>query len=307
MKQKKEKKDSYQVITDKVIELLEKGIIPWKKPWRIGCDDPRNFITKKSYQGINALLLHSLPYDCNFFATYKQIKEKGGKVKKGEHGFPVIFWKIIVKDKLDKDGKVELDENGNVKKNRIYLLRYYTVFNLEQQEGIEIPKREVVELNFNPIKKAESIIRGYKGKPKIECKVQRACYYPSTDKINMPKKETFDSVPEYYSVLFHESVHSTGHKKRLNRDEVNGFHFFGDDNYSKEELVAEFGATFLCAEANIKCESTLKNSVAYLQSWISKLQNDKKFLISASARAQKAVRYILGKKDDVIENNGEEK
>jgi antirestriction protein ArdC len=291
----KEKKfDLYEHVTNLIITELQKGNIPWRKPWAGGADAPKNFISKKAYRGLNIFLLTMRGYACPYWVTYKQAKDKGGQVKKGEHGAKVIFWKMLKKDEKDSNGNQVYDDKGNKKEKNIPLLRYYTLFNLEQCEGIDWEKPEKPLNDFSPIESAEKIVKGFKDIPEIRFNEQRAYYAPLCDYINMPKKESFTSNGEYYSTLFHELAHSTGHKNRLNRSEVMDNNFFGSHDYSQEELTAEMAACFLNAHCGILNPPVLENNGAYIKSWIKKLSDDKKALVYASARAQKASDYILG-------------
>lgn len=296
----------YDMVTEKVVVEIEKaikaiengeiGIAPWKRPW-FQNGIPQNLITKKPYRGMNVFLLSLMGYSSPYFVTFNQAKKLGGKVKTGEKGMPVIFWKWIVVDK-DNDGN-KLD-----KPKSIPFLRYYTVFNVSQCEGFEdkIPQAKIRE--FNPIQDAERIIEAMPNKPMIKHDEDRAYYSPKLDFVNMPKHELFDSDTEYYSVCFHELIHSTGHQSRLNRKEITEMDGFGSHAYSVEELVAEMGAVFLCNEVGI--ESTFENSLAYLKSWLATFKNDTKMLIMASGRAQKATDYILNVKYSTNDNDNDE-
>lgn len=279
----------HQIITDRIIEQLEEGNIPWRKPWGGAEVEPKNLISNKEYSGINFFLLSMLNLKSPYFLTYKQAKACGGNVKKGEKGFPIIYFSVK---------KKEVNAAGETTKNSFAFMKYYTVFNLEQCEGINpdkipfIPEDE--KLEFNPITQAELIANGYIGAPEIEFKKNQACYYPILDKINMPEKENFHSNEEFYSTLFHEMVHSTGHKKRLCRPEIVESNYFGSSDYSKEELVAELGAAFLCSRAGI--DNTIENSAAYVKSWLKRLRSkdNVKWIVEAGSKAQKAVNYIYG-------------
>lgn len=177
----------------------------------------------------------------------------------------------------------------------IPMLRYYRVFKVgEQTEGIE-PKQEKVEFEHDPIEKAEEIKKNYKNSPKYTSDSGSAYYHPTMDIVNVPPLKEFKTPEGYYSTLFHEMVHSTGHKDRLNRKELTKKASFGSSTYSKEELTAELGASMLCGETGIINE-TIDNSASYVQSWLNALRNDKTLIISASQKAQKAVDYILGNK-----------
>lgn len=273
--------DVYTIVSDRIIELLEKGVIPWQQPWsQAGL--PKNLISKHQYRGINVWLLASLSYSQNFFLTFNQIKEMGGSIKRGEKSCPVIFWKWL-----------ERDNKQTGEKERIPFLRYYNVFNISQIEGI--PKEKlppVIERNNEPIRSCEEIIAQMPKRPEIRHKEHQAFYNKADDYVNMPKSGTFINSDSYYSTLFHELVHSTGHKERLNRRELMESKGFGSQDYSVEELTAEMGASYLKSHAGIPIEN-LENNAAYIQHWLERLKKDKKFIVYASARAQQAVDYIL--------------
>ena len=279
-----DKKSVYAIVTENVINLLKKGVVPWRKPWKCnGQGSPKNLNSKKEYRGINVWLLAYQGYASPYWLTFKQAKEKGGSVKKGEKGTIIVFWKPT--KYTNKSG----EEQSSM------ILRYYRVWNLEQCENVKDPDadkpKEVVK-EFNPIERADDIIMGFTDKPPVRQGGDRACYYPDLDKISMPEKEQFNTEHNYYSTLFHEFVHSTGHEDRVGRGIKN---YFGDKEYSKEELVAEMGATFLCALSGIEGD-TQDISASYIAGWLEKLKSDDKFVIQASAQAQKAVDYMLGKK-----------
>lgn len=291
-----EKSSVYDIITERIIAILERGEIPWSKPWSGAANiPPTNFKSRKAYRGANIWLLSCVPYSCPYWLSYKQAQEMGGTVKKGEKGYPVIFWTFL--DKRDAQGKVIIDANGKPAKQP--LLRYYTVFNLEQCDGIKWEKPESNGATFNPIETAESIVQAFVGAPEIRHGADAAYYVPAFDRVFMPNKEAFVGVQEYYSTLFHELIHSTGHSKRLNRkgvsESLEANHNFGSADYSKEELVAEMGAAYLCGQAGI-LNRTIANSAAYVQNWIKVLKGDSKLIVTAAAQAQKAADHILGTK-----------
>jgi antirestriction protein ArdC len=277
----------YGIITDKIIKSLEAGVIPWRKPWAGSSYEPKNLISQKTYTGINFFLLSMASYSSPFFITYKQAKDLGGNVKKGEKGWQIIFAKHVNEKK---------DNAGNTEKNGYSMMRYYAVFNIDQCENIDEEKipalQDLEKLKFNPIEQAEKIVKGYIAGPQIESVEQRACYRPRLDTVNMPKKESFESVESYYTTLFHELTHSTGAAKRLDREGITDPIKFGSHKYSKEELIAELGAAFLCSKAGI--DNTLKNSTSYIASWLEKLKSkdNAKWIIEAGSKAQKAVNYI---------------
>ena len=279
-----------EVVTERILEQLKKGVVAWRKPWKGGgIKLPVNLKSMKTYRGINVFLLLSCGFGSRYWMSFKQCSEAKGKVKAGSKGCPVIFWNWVERMETDK-------ESGEKKLKRIPFLRYYTVFNLDQIEGVKDPdaSEKIAGPEFNPVAEAEKIVAGYKDAPKIEYAEQRAYYAPLEDRVNMPMKESFEKGAEYYSTLFHELAHSTGHESRLDREGVGKPHFFGDEIYSKEELIAEFGAAFLCGMAGIE-NQTIENSASYIEHWSAEFKKDPELLISSAAKAQKAVDYILGK------------
>jgi len=279
------KLDVYDIVTERMIALLEQGVCPWNKPWKSG-SIPSNFVSKKPYRGINVFLLAFTGFDCPYFVSFKQATELGGTVKKGSKGFPVVFWNWFPK----RENGAPVFKNG--KPEMIPFLRYYTVFNLEQCEGIKWEKPE--RKDFNPIETAESYVNGMKNAPTLTHGGSRACYSPALDCVRMPAKEAFTTPEAYYATLFHELTHATGHEKRLARKGIMEIDHFGSEQYSREELVAEMGSAFLCAMSGI-LPSVEKNSAAYLANWLGVLKGDKKLVVTAAGQAQKAVDYITGK------------
>jgi antirestriction protein ArdC len=274
-------RDVYTIVTNRIIELLEKGVIPWRQPWT-DAGLPKNMVSGKHYRGINVWLLNSLNYPQNNFLSFRQIKELGGSVKKGERSQEVVFWKWIEK---------ENPETGEIDKKPF--LRYHRVFNISQCEGI--PKEKIPqepERNISPLESCEKIIAQMPKCPEIRNYEQKAYYNRFQDLINMPRMETFSKTEEYYGTLFHELIHSSGHADRLNRKELLESKGFGTRDYAIEELTAEMGASYLKSHAGIPIEE-LNNNAAYISGWLERLKDDKKFIIHASAQAQKATDYIL--------------
>lgn len=278
-------KKVYEIITDRIVKSLEEGKIPWVRPW-INNECPKNLISGKEYRGINTLLLGCQGFETPIFLTFKQCSQLGGNIKKGEHGTPIVYWNWIKSKDMSEDGEIE---------KAIPFLRYYVVFNLEQTEGLNI-KYDRKEFEFKPIEQAEKIINDFLACPEIKHTQQRAFYSPNLDFINMPKQNSFPKPENYYSVLFHELSHATGHESRLNRKTLTDLCPFGSTNYSKEELIAEISACFLCA--NIGVENDIDNSKAYIQGWVKKFKDKPKMIITASAQAEKATNFILGKKTE---------
>jgi len=287
--------DAYQAITDRIIAKLEEGTIPWKKPWRGGSTAwPVNLKTKKRYNGVNVLLLGlCADFSSPYWATFRQVKQLGGHVKKGSKGTQIVYWNWTSKE-IEVDGK---DGTETVEKKYPFL-KVYTVFNADQCAGLEkhLPKvEEKDKLEFNPIEECEKIVGGFKTKPEIIFGADGAFYRPINDTVHLPNKDRFESEEEFYSTEFHELVHSTGHKSRLDRKGIVECNSFGSENYSEEELVAEFGAAFLCGAGGIE-PKVEDNSAAYIRGWLKRLRNDKKLAVYAAAQAGKAADYILGKK-----------
>lgn len=280
----KEKISVYDIVTEQIVGMLDQGIIPWKQMWRTGV--PQNLITKRPYEGINAMMLAITAdmrgYSTPYWLTLKQCNDKGGKIRKGERSTIVTFWKKTVKDEKKKP------EGDNV----FFLLRYYRVFNLDQCDGITAPDGGV-NTPIDQIAACEKIVEGYKDAPPIKWEGDRACYSPKADTVYMPPRNRFHSPEGVYSALFHELGHSTGHKKRLEREGITDDARFGSDLYSKEELIAEFCAAFLCGITGIM-PSTVENHASYIQGWSSKFKEDKRLIMTAAGKAQKAANWILG-------------
>jgi len=279
----------YQIITERVVKLLEAGVIPWKKPWDSTLGAPRNFATKKLYRGINVFLLSNHSFKSPYWMTFLQIAGMGGSVKAGAKATPVIFWKLLKQGAAATS--VNADGDEQVGGDTIPLLRYYNVFNVEQTNGITVPE-EPTRI-FNPIEECEQIVSAMPNRPTIQHNGNKAFYSPPKDFVNMPAQEAFNSPEEYYCALFHELTHSTGHESRLKRSGITDCHHFGETDYSKEELVAEIGAAFLCGTAGIE-NRTIDNSAAYIASWLKCLENDNKLVVHAAAQAQRATDFILG-------------
>lgn len=282
--------DIYALVTNRIIELLEQGTIPWRMPWTER-GIPRNLISKRPYRGINTLLLNSLDFEHNLFLTWKQIKTVGGSVLKGEKGHFIVFNKMIEKT---------IEEQGTPKIDRQFFLRYYKVFNIVQCKDLPIEFMPKENEAFGQIATCDMIVEDMQNRPPILVKGKEAFYSPKEDIINMPPIKSFGNAESYYSVLFHELVHSTGHESRLNRKEITEKIVYGSEQYSLEELTAEIGACFLKSYSALPIEDLSQNA-AYIQNWLQILKNDKRFILKASSRAQKAVEYILNIKSEVEE------
>lgn len=270
--------DVYQSVTDRIIASLEEGTVPWAKPWVGG--GPRNVENGRPYSGINVFLLTLAPYGDPRWGTYKAIKRAGGQVRRGETSTQIVLLKRVNKRRSDSATEGDEESGGSY-----FLFRYYSVFNAEQADGL--PPPEDLVYDHEPIERAEQIALGYIG-PTVTFGGDRAFYSATTDMVRVPMLDQFRSAEAYYSTLYHELVHSTGHESRLDRLESTGF---GTGPYAKEELVAEMGAAMLCGMAGIE---NMDQSAAYVANWLEPLRNDKKFVVSAAGQAQKAADLILG-------------
>lgn len=275
------KNNVYQMITNRILEQLEKGVIPWRKDWR---DAAVSHATGKGYRGINALILDR-PGE---YATFAQIKKEGGSVKKGAHGYPVVYYSMIT----------ITDDDGDDKKIP-WPTKYYTVFHLDDCEGVDSNQQQENK-TIATDDDAEAVIADYLSRSGVRMEhvaQNRAFYQPSTDSVTLPLREQFDTSGGYYDTVFHELTHSTGHKKRLNRPGVTDkTAAFGGKIYSKEELVAEIGSAMVYSQLGMGTPEQLDNSTAYVQSWLQVLENDPRMVVSAANQAQRAADFILDKK-----------
>jgi len=297
--------DIYQAVTDRILELLNQGTVPWRQPFKRGSGGesgmPKNLISDKEYRGINVFLLAVTAmlesYDSPYWLTFKQAKERNAHVRKGEKGSLVIFWKqYATTNKMTGDPV------------KVPVMRHYTLFNTSQCEGLELPaapeakvEPDTQETPFEPIVEAMAIVDGYKDAPRIEHQSGRAFYRSSEDLVSLPEPREFVDRESYYATLFHELVHSTGHSKRLDRGIDTKLAPFGSSDYSKEELVAEMGAAFLAAASGIS-PPTIEQSAAYIESWIKKLKGNKKLVVQAAGAGQKAADWVLGGHFDTQED-----
>ena len=273
--------DIYAEITARIIDQMENGIIPWQKPW-VANGKAISHATGKAYSLLNQMLL-GRPGE---YLTFKQCQEAGGRVRKGEKSSMVVFWKWI---------EQEDEETGE--KKEVPFLRYYNVFHIDQCEGISA--KHTQETTFpdgaDTLATAQDIIYDYlsrEGVKMTHTEGDHAFYRPATDEVVLPIRKQFISTAEYYSTVFHELAHSTGHPSRLNR--LTKPSFFGTEDYSKEELVAEIGASALVNYVGLETTNSLRNNTAYIQNWLTVLKGDKRFIVSASGKAEKAVNLILG-------------
>ena len=288
---KKESFDIYKMVTDRVIEQLENGVIPWRKPWT-GAGPAYNRVSGRYYSLANQLLLP----ERGEWATFKQWQEAGGHVRKGEKSSICIFWKMF--EKRNKDA------GENEKPEYLPVLRYYRVFHISQVDGVEAKKAEGEPHRIKGIELlhdsgADAIINGYLDRTGVKMTEKlgsRAFYSPASDSVTVPEKAQFANQNEWYSTVFHELTHSTGHSDRLNRLKNTKF---GSPEYSKEELTAEIGAAALMNLCELEQPETFTNTAAYIDSWLTVLREDKKAIISAASRAEKAMNFILNRTEEV--------
>lgn len=275
----------YDAVTSAILKALEQGVVPWRKPWSSSHPLPVNAITNRPYRGVNVLLLGITPYLDHRWLTVKQANDLGGSIRKGERGSMAIFWKLWEADDQEEGQAVR----------RVPILRYYTVFNVEQCEGLGLAEPYQPPDLEEPVRfeRAELLVRGMPDPPVIEEKGRSACYKPADDLVQVPPRRTFDTVDHFYSTLFHELAHATGHEKRLKRKGVQGPIQFGSEDYSQEELVAELASAFCCATVGLD-NSLTTDSASYIQGWLEVLKQDPKAVVIAAAQAQKAADLIKG-------------
>ena len=282
----------YEVITTRILALLEQGTVPWHRPWDSATGLPRNLFSQRAYRGMNVWLLTAMGYASPFWATFQQVTAAGGSVRKGARGVPVVFWKVYTK---------EDQETGDEEKR--FVLRQYTVFNAAQLDGVAIPAITVLAHRFTPIERCAHLVDAMPQRPVILHGHQRAFYTPATDTLHLPSPTCFQSPEAYYATVFHELVHSVGHRARLNRPTLTDPCLFGSPTYAKEELVAELGAAYLCGVCGI-ANATIDASAAYLQSWMAVLRHDPTMLVHAAAQAQRAADYIQNLQPDTGAEEG---
>ena len=281
--------DIFAAVTDRIIDALEKGTVPWKKPWAGTGNSCISYSTGRQYSLLNCILLGM---QAGEYITFNQCVQAGGHVKKGEKSRLVVFWKPLEKENPDT-GEMETH----------FILRYYNVFHLDQTEGVQPRWRASMITepgkDLKPDEKAEKVIRDYIDRSGVKLTIQKsdkAFYRPSDDLVVVPQLSQYSEQAEYYSTLLHELTHSTGHPLRLNR--LKDVAAFGSHDYSREELVAEMGSAFLLNHVGLETPSTFSNSAAYIHGWLHALKNDKRLIVTAAGAAEKAVKLILGKGDD---------
>ena len=284
--------DIYAMVTQRILDELEKGTVPWKKGWCGGSSACISHKTGKPYSLLNHILLGGRTGE---YVTLKQCNDEGGTGKAGEKSSVIVFWKI--EEEIDQD-------TGEITKKPF--LRYYRVFHIDQCEGISPRFDKQPENNsLQPDDRADELIAQYVRRSGVRFHCERsgrAFYSPATDTITVPLLQQFVNTPEFYSTALHESVHSTGHPSRLNR--LTDIAAFGGEEYSKEELVAELGSSFLMNYLGIETPASFQNNAAYIAGWLKSLKDDKRMIVSAAGKAEKAVRYILG--EQIEEENDDD-
>jgi len=286
-------KDIYQEVTDAVIEQMEKGNLVWRCGWnRSGF--PSNVTTGINYRGWNVFWLnfHTMikGYGTPQYLTFKQALDLGGNIRKGEKGVKIVYWATIQLEQREDKQELNEDDDPSIRKRMVP--KVYTVFNIAQTEGITFNKTGPTSSQvIDKIKACEELVSNMPEPPEINRRGQYPVYYPIQDEVAIQDIIFFESAEEYYSALFHELAHSTGHSRRLNRKEITESTGYGSDPYSREELTAELTSAYLCAITGIG-QQTIANSAAYLKGWLKALKNDKTLLITAAGQAQKAADYI---------------
>jgi len=288
--------DLFQIITDRIVAELEQGVIPWQKPWS-GVQGAISHTTGKRYSLLNQMLLGCRSGE---FVTFKEAQREGGHIKKGEKASMIVFWKFMESAKRDDNGNVVHGADGKPIMESVPFLRYYNVFHINQCEGLQprFAENPTSGEHLSPDEAAERIVESYMQRSGVRLTIQhsdRAFYNPGADSVTVPELAQYTSVSEYYSTLFHELTHSTGHESRLNR--LSKEASFGSELYSKEELIAELGAAFLVNHVGLETDDSFLNSAGYIQSWLKALKDDKRLIVSAAGKADKAVAMILNTND----------
>ena len=271
------KTDIYDIVTNRIIEKLENGCIPWVKPWETENTLDKNIKTGNAYNGINRIILGMSGYQSNVWGSFKQWKDLGANVKLHEKGTAIVFYKPVSGVKVTSEG----DE---IIYNSVFTTSY--IFNAEQVEGIEIKPRNIEDKPFLNNVDIDNMVLNTGAN--IRHSGNSAYYRPSEDYINMPVKSDFNDEAGYYATLLHELTHWSGAKHRLDRTKGKRF---GDTQYAFEELIAELGSAFLCEKYAVKGDIRHEG---YIQSWLQALKNDNKMIFKASAYAQKSTDYIVG-------------
>jgi antirestriction protein ArdC len=272
----------YHIVLEKIVNKLKEGTIPWRQPWRSGT--PKNYATGRAYSGLNVILLGMLDYASPWFLTWNQLRKLDAFPRRGCNSNLVVFYKP--EEFWDEEKDPDTGRTKKVLKTK-YILRFYNVYNIEDTT-LPVPEKD----KFNQLERCEEIITNIPDKPPVQHEYSQAYYNRKLDLINMPHKELFHKTEGYYATLFHELIHSTGHKSRLDRQTLYQSHAFGDEIYTQEELIAELGSSFLCAHAGISNE-TLEYSASYIDGWLNAINSNPRLLFDCSKRAKEAAAYIV--------------
>jgi antirestriction protein ArdC len=289
----------HRMVTDRMIAALERGTVPWHKPWHAADGRPTSMTTAQPYRGVNVFLLGLTAaeegYRSRYWGTYRQIDLLGGQVRKGEHSTPVVFWKRT--EVADRDR-----QTGEVAVRQAPVLRYYRVFNAAQADHLPPQWFYPTLEQDTKIRAPQTVLDGYlaRGPAMRHVAGDRAAYHPGADTIRLPLRSQFQSAEHYYATAFHEAAHSTGHPSRLNRPGIAAFDHFGSDRYAREELIAEMASSILCAETGIDGPDLFDNSAAYIAGWLSTLNHDRTLVIAAAAQAQRTCDLIRQAEHEAI-------
>lgn len=284
----------YEIVTQKILEKIQEAaasgkVLPWQKPWT-PANTPTNYVSGRPYRGVNLMLL-----DGGEYLTWSQLcdlqkHDPALRLRKGSKSHMVVYFsfKESTKDVVTASGAIEQKEV------RIPFLRYYKVFSSADVEGLK-PHPKQAKREHQPIEEAERVMERYITREGLRVRYLRgdkACYSPVSDEVTLPPREYFEDINEFYSTAFHELGHSTGAASRLGR--LKPFVCWGDENYGKEELVAELTSAMVCGHCGIDASSTIHNSAAYVHNWMDAIRGDVTMVVSASSKAQRAADFILG-------------
>jgi antirestriction protein ArdC len=293
----------HRMVTERMIAALERGTVPWRKPWQAAAGRPRSMSTGQPYRGVNVFLLALTAaeegYGSPFWGTYRQIGALGGQVRRGERSTLAVFWKQAQFEQRDL-------QSGEITVKQLPVLRYYRVFNAAQAE--HLPERFYPAAgDHSEISQPQAVLDGYlsRGPKLVHVAGDRASYHPATDTIRLPRRSQFGTPEDYYATAFHEAGHSTGHPSRLNRPGIAAFDHFGSDKYAREELVAQMTASILCVETAIDSPAMFENSASYIGGWLSAVNRDHKLVVTAAAQAQKACNLITQAEREATRDAGD--
>ena len=293
--------DYHKEFAGKLKEQIEAGVAPWQKPWKPGESRlPKNIQTDKPYRGGNSVYLSvtqtAQGYSDNRWATYKQISEMGGQVRKGEKSTHVLFYKFDDEKKKaqEQPGTPTTEGQAEKQQTRPPMVRCYAVFNVEQADGLKLERKaddRTAEPEWKAHQTAERVIKE-SGVHVAHVRGDRAFYNIQTDKVTLPEREQFATANGYYQTALHELGHATGHPERMNRDTLkNGAGHFGSVEYAREELRAEMSAMMTGDRVGVGHDGS--RGAAYVQGWIKALDKDPKEIYKAAADAQKISDYLL--------------